>query len=142
MFHFVSAFSGEFIATLSTEEVNGKSTASLKTCLFSITGIPRFRQRLLLEDGSEILAQEKLSLTPQTVQLVMLQFLPPSPAQEERLIAACGQSAIQSLEACLEEPQDPNRPFEFSDEWSGYPAICPLVQHPRAMGGSMNGDDP
>eukprot|EP00438_Fugacium_kawagutii_P033111 Skav219662 [mRNA] locus=scaffold1257:224834:230605:+ [translate_table: standard] len=123
MFHVASAFSGKLVAILNAEDVNGKSTKSLKTCLFSITGISRFHQRLFLEDGSEIVAEEELSLTPQTVQLVVLQYQTPNIAQEERLIAACRQGDVPSLEACLEEPQDPNLPFDFSDAWKGFCAI-------------------
>eukprot|EP00438_Fugacium_kawagutii_P018742 Skav223993 [mRNA] locus=scaffold1943:115422:116382:- [translate_table: standard] len=123
MFHLMSRFSGELMATLNAEEVNGRSTRSLKTCVFSITGISRFRQRLFLEDGSEIAAQEELSLTPQHLQIVLLQFLAPDAVQEGRFVEACINSNIQSLEACLEEPQDPNRPFEFPDEYKG---CCPI----------------
>lgn len=132
MFQIVSAFSGEAICTLNAEEVNGKSTKALKTWLFSMTGISRFRQRLLLEDGSEIVEEEELSLTPQAVQLVLLQFPAPSLVQEETLIAACRRDDIQLLETCLAEPQDPNLPFEFSDGWNG---VCAI--HVAACGGSL-----
>eukprot|EP00438_Fugacium_kawagutii_P002278 Skav227371 [mRNA] locus=scaffold2373:153413:154228:+ [translate_table: standard] len=123
MFHLISHFSGESFATLNTEEVNGRSTKSLKTHVFSITGISRFRQRLFLEDGSEISTEEELSLPPQNIQTVLLQFQTPDAVRERRLIEACMNSDVQSLEECLEEPQDPNWHFEFSDQYKGFSPI-------------------
>eukprot|EP00438_Fugacium_kawagutii_P018185 Skav226129 [mRNA] locus=scaffold1047:327961:328446:- [translate_table: standard] len=132
MLHLVSSFSGHFITTLKTEEVNGRSTKSLKTCVSSVTGISRFRQKLFLEAGSEIAAEEQLSLTPQNVQIVLLQFQAPDAVREGRMLEACENSSIQLLEACLEEQQDPNQPFEFSDEYKG---CCPI--HVAAWQGSL-----
>eukprot|EP00438_Fugacium_kawagutii_P022098 Skav219842 [mRNA] locus=scaffold859:386870:387805:+ [translate_table: standard] len=132
MFHLVSCFSGESVCTLNSEEVNGGSTKSLKASVASITGLSRFRQRLFLEDGSEIAGEAELSLTPQNIQIVLLQFQTPDSVREGKLIEACRSTNIQSLEACLEEPRDPNRPFEFSDEYKG---LCPI--HLVAFQGSL-----
>lgn len=63
MFRVVSALSGEHMATLSTDEVNGRSAKALKIHLSTIIRLPRFRLRLILEDGSEVEGTD-LSLTP------------------------------------------------------------------------------
>eukprot|EP00438_Fugacium_kawagutii_P031671 Skav232900 [mRNA] locus=scaffold1477:215789:216946:- [translate_table: standard] len=114
MLRVVSALSGEVIVTLSTDEVNGRPAKDLKIRLVSIIGISRFRQRLFLEDGSEVVGEE-LSLTPQDVQLVLLQFKTPDVAHEVRLMRASRACHVQALQECLEEPQDPNLHFRFLD---------------------------
>ena len=133
MLHFVSALSGEDIAALNTEDVDGKPARVLKEHLASITGVTRFRQRLILEDGSRIDGDE-LYLSPQKVQVVLLQFLPPDVDAEEKLLAACREDDVQELQRWLEEPRDPNSLFEFLDVWSGT-GTCSL--HCAASFGSV-----
>lgn len=87
MLQVVSAISGEDIAVLKAEELEGKSAEVLKGHLAHILGVSRFRQRLLREDHSE-LKDEDLPLS-RKVQLVVLQLLPPCPDHEEKWIAAC-----------------------------------------------------
>eukprot|EP00438_Fugacium_kawagutii_P014550 Skav232293 [mRNA] locus=scaffold882:366385:367594:- [translate_table: standard] len=132
MLHVASAFSGNVIASLDIEEVNGTSTAFLKTCLCSMTGTSRFRQRIFLQDGSELADEEELSLTPQTLQLVLLHFQEPSLVAEQRLLAACQQDEIALLETCLAEPQDPNIKFSDDGPWRGF---CPI--HIAAAQGNL-----
>ena len=63
-----SAVSGETLAFL--DAVEEKSAKAVKQALALRLGVPRFRQRLLLDDGSEIEGEVCAS----RVQLVILDF--------------------------------------------------------------------
>eukprot|EP00438_Fugacium_kawagutii_P006921 Skav203587 [mRNA] locus=scaffold935:183111:184076:+ [translate_table: standard] len=112
------------MATLRTDEVNGRSAKALKIHISTIVGVSLFQQKLFLEDGSEVV-DEELWLTPQSLRLVLLKFLNPDAETEGRLIRACRGGDVQSLQACLEEPQDPSLPFKFSDDLT-LRGLCPI----------------
>ena len=68
-----SAVSGEPLAVLETYE--GISAKEMKQSLQIEIGIPRFRQILFLEDGSqEIQDDEVFALQPVKIKLVVLEF--------------------------------------------------------------------
>ena len=65
--------SGERLAFL--DDVEGKSARVVKQSLAVQLGIPRFRQRVLVEDGSqEIPDEEVFAAAPGKVLLVLLEF--------------------------------------------------------------------
>ena len=117
MLHVCSAFSGDTIAVVNFEEVEGKSTEALKEHLAPIIGVSKFQQRLTL-DNNDIPSCD-VSLINQKVQLVVLQFGEPDAKSERKMIAACIRDDVQTLQAFLEEPRDPNLTINFTKDFKG-----------------------
>ena len=117
MLHVCSAFSGDTIAVVNFEEVEGKSTEALKEHLAPIIGVSKFQQRLTL-DNNDIPSCD-VSLINQKVQLVVLQFREPDAKSERKMIAACIRDDVQTLQAFLEEPRDPNLTINFTKDFKG-----------------------
>ena len=105
-----SALTGEPIAVLETEEGADDSVKVLKQRLAQKLGLTRFRLRLL-QDNRPIDDNETMS--PQVVQLVILEFLPPDFEQDRDVMMACQENDDKLLEKQLSQPRNPN--FEDAD---------------------------
>lgn len=103
--------SGAMVAELDAQELqemvqSGQTIRNLKQRLAGQIGCSRFRQRLLGESGE---LQDDLPLTSWTsLQLVVLDFSPPSPRGDLRFLTACAENCWPSVERMLQRPQDPN----------------------------------
>ena len=107
MLHVTSAMSGESITTLTLDDLEVQCTRALKQRLAELTGLPRFRQRLLRADHSECLDEEPL--VAGELQLVFLQFLPQDDVETMKLLDACQQNDVSTVEfflLCPRKPQD------------------------------------
>ena len=69
--------------------------------------MPRFRQRLLKEDGS-ILADDAVISSPLDLQLVLLSFCPTTRADASHLTKAVEEKDLSAMESLLQLPQDPD----------------------------------
>ena len=106
--------SGEIVATLSLDELRDLASGAdlpvraLKRYLQDACGQPRFRQRLLLEDGT-VVGDECASLDlPAELQLVLLQFRPGSVGTNAGLMGAARLNDAVTAERLLQRPQDPD----------------------------------
>ena len=102
-----SAFSGDVIAELCALQLHGSSAVEVKQAVAAECGVPRFRQRLFLEDGSE-LEGDNLKLEAQTLELVILNFGPPDEEEDQELIEACRNEYETEVERLLMLPRNPN----------------------------------
>ena len=89
--NFVSALSGEDMATLNIEDVDGKPARAER---------PSYLHHWSVQISAETNSGRwpdrwRRTLSPQKVQLVFLQFLPPDVDAEEKLLAACREDDIQ-----------------------------------------------
>ena len=98
--------SGEPLAVV--DDYEGKTVKDMKKTLAALIGISRFRQKLLSEDGLENPDDEVLASTPLKLQLVMLEFLPSDPLEDQRMMAASGDNDSRMLEELLQCPRNPN----------------------------------
>ena len=105
---------GQEVACLELEELlrAAGDTATghvraLKLHLQRLCGHPRFRQRLLQEDG-QILPDEAVLQAPRRLNLVILSFAETSVDHIDRLFHAVRSDDTEQLEAILRRPQDPN----------------------------------
>ncbi|CAE7470449.1 Ank2, partial [Symbiodinium sp. KB8] len=81
---------------------------ALKRHLSSFCGCPRFKQRIL-RDGTLLADDTKLEvLAEQTLELVLLEFLPTAESEVQELLSAAANSHLAKLEALLQRPQDPD----------------------------------
>lgn len=107
MLHVTSAVSGESITTLTLDDLEVQCTRALKQRLAELTGLPQFRQRLLRADHSECLDEEPL--VAGELQLVFLQFLAQDDVETMKLLDACQQNDVSTVELfllCPRKPQD------------------------------------
>ncbi len=102
-----SAFSGDVIAELCALQLHGSSAVEVKQAVAAECGVPRFRQRLFLEDGSE-LEGDNLKLEAQTLELVILNFGLPDEEEDQELIEACRNEYETEVERLLMLPRNPN----------------------------------
>ena len=79
------------LTVLDPNELKGKAAMVMKQFLTSEAGVSRFRQRLFLEDGSQIEDDEILEIAPAEVQLVVLAFCQPDAVQTRQMVQACRQ---------------------------------------------------
>ena len=98
------AVSGEVLATLDPDEVEGKTVKSLKIHVGKQIGATRFQQRWF-EDQSEL---DDEAVPPCYVQLVVLNHLHREKWQAARLISACDENRWAEVEALLKMPLDPD----------------------------------
>ncbi|CAE7347037.1 kidins220b [Symbiodinium sp. CCMP2592] len=100
---------GKEVATLKLSEYPEMACVrALKRHLSSVCGCPRFKQRIL-RDGTILADDTKLEvLAEQTLQLVLLEFLPTTESEVQELLSAAANSDHAKLEALLQRPQDPD----------------------------------
>ena len=108
MLRITSAFSGEIIAELPTAVQRLTSAVEVKQAVAAACGVPRFRQRLFLEDGSELEGENLSFLKPQTLELVILNFGLPDEEEDKELIEACRNEYETEVERLLLLPRNPN----------------------------------
>ena len=101
-----SAFSGETLTVV--DDCTEKTTREIKQAVAVQTGIPRFRQRFLLESGPREILDEEPVASAVKVQLVVLEFELPEAEEDQRMIDACLQNDPQTLENLLQHPRTPN----------------------------------
>ncbi|CAE7330933.1 ANK1 [Symbiodinium sp. CCMP2592] len=80
---------------------------ALKQYLHSMCGLPRFRQRIAFV-GDDVVLDDKDTLRPGEVQVVLLGFCQTSEAQVEALLDAAGSGRAAAVESILQRPQDPD----------------------------------
>ncbi|CAE7333388.1 Ank1 [Symbiodinium necroappetens] len=98
--------SGEELVAISGKEL--KTVRVLKKQLQGYCGLPRFRQRLLL-DGRNMEDDESVDFpTDRDLQLVMLGFVGTSEEQVDDMEAAISEDCVPEVEKCLQLPLDPN----------------------------------
>ncbi|CAE6944962.1 ANKRD50 [Symbiodinium natans] len=100
--------SGEDLAVIPCKELS--TVRALKEKLQALCGVPRFRQRLLLDGrslGDEVKLQE-----PADLQLVLVSFFEASDAQQQDFATAIANGFQRQVEEALCLPQDPNCTFE------------------------------
>ncbi|CAE7845041.1 ANK1 [Symbiodinium microadriaticum] len=104
--------SGLLVLTLSAEEFDdltekdGSSVKTLKLHLSSLTGQPRFRQRLL--QGGSILQEDAQLSLPTDLSLVLLTFAVPEADCLRKLSEAISNDDEKGVESFLQKPCDPN----------------------------------
>ena len=100
------ALTGELIANFALEEFQGKAVRFLKNRLAKEIGIPRFRQRLVGEDGRKL--EDDDLIYASNLQLVILNSCFTSQARD-KLMSACSRAAhVEEVEALLQEPIAPD----------------------------------
>ena len=108
--------SGEPVCTLKLAELTQMAegadmadhpTRALKLYLQSLCGQPRFRQRLLLQDGT-VLNDDAVLDRPAELQLVLLPFSPVQDDEVKELLAAALNNMLPEVEFILYRPQDPD----------------------------------
>lgn len=107
----VRLVSGHEIAAFPVDELNAwedPSVRALKRKLSSRCGLPRFRQRLLLQDGT-VLAESSGLNGALELQLVLLDFAETSIDQAMELQSAARRNRIPKVEDLLQRPQDPDQ---------------------------------
>ena len=90
------------------KESGDQSVRALKRRLTSRCGLSRFKQRLLLRDGTILLDGAHLDGLLE-VQLVLLDFAESSRNQAIELIAAARRNNVPKVEDLLQRPQDPDQ---------------------------------
>ncbi|CAE7558592.1 Ank2 [Symbiodinium natans] len=107
----VCQLSGQLLATMAQDEI--QSVQALRRSLQAKCGVPRFRQKLLREDGTALEDGDSLQATYLTyLQLVVLP-LPreASPEDAEDLAKAAEDGSLRQLEDMLRKPLDPDLMF-------------------------------
>ena len=89
-------------------KISSGNVRTLKLHLQRLCGHPRFRQRLLQEDG-QILPEEAVLKGPCLLHLVILGFAETSGDDVDRLLHAVEADDTTQVEAILQRNQDPNR---------------------------------
>ena len=87
-------------------QTNDLPVRALKQRLQTLLGIPRFRQRLLIE-GRELCDSDEL-VFPMEVEIVLLHFCPVDDRQCRELFAAVALDSAERLETVLAGPLDPD----------------------------------
>ena len=106
MLRVCSALSGETVAVVEADEIEGKTVKMLKMHLAETTGAPRFRQRLYNQDQRELLDDEFVSESE--VQLLTLSLATPDEGQDQKLISASAWNSLEEVESLLLLPIDPD----------------------------------
>ena len=100
--------SGEQLAVLDADKVQGQSAKTVKQSLAAQIGVTRFRQKLFWEDGSEIQNDEVFTSFPLKIQLLVLEFLPPDAEQGRKMMLAAEEDDSVALEKLLKSPRSPD----------------------------------
>ena len=108
MFQLCSAVSGEVLKEVQAEDFHGKAVHALKSFLTSVVGYSRFRQRLFLDNGSELCNDHLLLFEPQKLQIVFLHYCQADVEQERLFFAACAENDVAEVERHLLRPGNPN----------------------------------
>ncbi|CAE7037755.1 ANK1 [Symbiodinium sp. CCMP2456] len=96
--------SGEELAAIPAEQL---TTAGMLKCeLHRLSGIPRFRQRLVQESGTCL--EEDAELEAMTLQLVVLPFASASELEMDEIIGAAASGATSKVQEFLQKQIDPN----------------------------------
>ena len=109
-----SAASGEVLDDMDAEDFRdmektyGKTVRALKRWLAERLGVTRFRQRIMMEDSSEVLSDDFELTPPLDLQLVILDYLPKDTSMEKAFFLACADNHLDEVERMLQQPQDPN----------------------------------
>ena len=101
----VCSLAGETLVALTAEEFEGQTVKSLKTLVGKQIGVPRFRQRWLGEDHTEL--SEDAFVIPSDVQLVVLDFAQAEDGDAEKLRDACEKNLLDEVEELLRKPMNP-----------------------------------
>ena len=118
----IRMISGEELTAIPVEEVS--SVGDVKRRLQELHGLPRrFRQRLLLQGSNRNLDDADELHFPQDLELVVLSFSSPSPAQVDEIVAAARNGSVkeadvlngrqelqQKLESLVASPVQPPGP--------------------------------
>ena len=99
---------GNPLAVLDPNEIELTSGKAVKQALTTASGVCRFRQRLFLEDGTEIQDDEIIETAPAKVQLVKMAICPPDAAQSQQMFASCRNRDSVALEKLLRCTLQPN----------------------------------
>ena len=91
---------------LTAEEFEGQTVKALKTLVAKLIGVPRFRQRWLSEDHTEL--QEDSLVSASNVQLVVVDFVPADDEEVEKLFHACSCNLLEQVDELLRKPLNPN----------------------------------
>ena len=133
MLRVCSALSGEEVAVLEADEVEGKTVKMLKMHLAETIGASRFRQRWYSYDQREVLDDELVS--DLEVQLVLLSFVTPEFGQDWELVSASATNHFEEVEALLLLPIDPDGTDEEGSTalhyaaWAGHsPCVSLLLE--------------
>ena len=102
----ICSLAGEALATLSAAEVEGKSVKLLKVALAKQIGVPRFRQRWLNEEHTEL--HDDAVAPCCDVQLVVLPFVQASKAELRQLLSACRENSSEKVVGLLRRPLNPD----------------------------------
>ena len=104
MLRVCAALSGEQVAVLEADEIEGKTVKMLKMHLAGQIGASRFRQRWYGYDQHELLDDE--CVLGSEVQLLIMNFVSPE-GQDQKLILAAHENRPEEVEALLWLPIDP-----------------------------------
>ena len=91
---------------LTAEEFEGQNLKSLKTLVTKKIGVPRFRQRWLSEDHTEL--QEEAVMVASDVQLVVLDYVQAEDGDIQKLVHACKRNDVDQVDELLRKPLDPS----------------------------------
>ena len=91
---------------LTTEEFEGQSVKSLKTLVAKQVGVPRFRQRWLSKDHTEL--PEDAFVSASDVQLLVLDFVEAEAGEVQKLFDACEYNDLDQVDELLRKPLNPN----------------------------------
>ena len=95
---------------LRPQEFEGKTVRSLKTLVAKKIGVPRFRQRWLSEDHTEL--HDDDFATTSDVQLLVLEFAQAEDGDVRKLFEACDTNDVEQVDELLRKPLHPDvRPF-------------------------------
>ena len=102
----VLSLSGEVLLTMYVQKTTPISIRQLKDALQDDYNLPRFRQRLLLQQ--QVLADDEVLGQAVDLELVKLNYADATEAQIEGLLRMAAVGAVQTVEDILQRPQNPN----------------------------------
>ena len=102
----ICSLAGETLLALTAEEYEGQTVKSLKTLVAKQIGVPRFRQRWLGEDHTELKDDALVSVSD--VQIVILDFVQAENGDVQKLFDACEKNLLDQVDELLCKPLDPN----------------------------------
>ena len=102
------AASGVMLAAFDADEFQGKTVQDLKRALAAQTGLTRFRQRLLLDNGLSEIGDDEVLTAPVNIQLVVLDFFLADVREDRQMVLAAKTNDLVLLEQMLQRPRNPN----------------------------------
>ena len=106
---------------LTAEEFEGQTVKSLKTLVAKQIGVPRFRQRWLSEDHTEL--QDEAVMVASDVQLVVLDYVEAEDGEVQKLFDACEGNHVDQVDELLRKPLSPNVVDEFDQSALHHAAV-------------------